>query len=147
VVSETRRNWVYGGSTSLDPRGIDEGANVRQIALAPSERVLFDNGVDGHDSKVIFLTPDFARENQVEKSKEASPGFEPGDNGFANRSQASSNTKKISTSEVFSSLGAATGAAAPLDSDLAGIVDLWPSLPKHIRRAVLALVGAAEIPH
>jgi hypothetical protein len=51
---------------------------------------------------------------------------------------------KSSTSEGLSSLGAATGAAAHLDSDLARVVELWPDLPKHIRRAVLALVGSSE---
>lgn len=51
----------------------------------------------------------------------------------------------ISTNERAPS-GAVDSENAPKDLDLAFIEDRWPSLPEHIRQAVLALVGggAAE---
>jgi hypothetical protein len=33
---------------------------------------------------------------------------------------------------------------APLDPDLARVVDAWPHLPEPIRRAMLALIGTAK---
>jgi hypothetical protein len=33
---------------------------------------------------------------------------------------------------------------APADADLTRIIDAWPSLPPHIRAAVLALIGTTR---
>jgi hypothetical protein len=41
-------------------------------------------------------------------------------------------------------LSAPLAQQAPTDPDLARVLDAWPTLPPHIRAAVLALVAAAR---
>jgi hypothetical protein len=42
------------------------------------------------------------------------------------------------------SLSAPLAQQAPADPDLARVLDAWPTLPEHIKAAVLALVAAAH---
>jgi hypothetical protein len=41
--------------------------------------------------------------------------------------------------------GALDAPKAPLDPDLAAVVDAWPALPPTIKAGILAMIGAAEI--
>jgi hypothetical protein len=89
----------------------------------------------------------------LENTQEASPGFEPGDNGFANRCLTAPDPKKTSISSVppqsdvppdVLDCTLTTSAANP---DLARFISAWSTLPEPFRRAVLALVGSVPPPN
>ncbi len=72
--------------------------------------------------------------------EEARAGFEPANDGFANRCPASEKPMNFSTSGDLASSGAATST----DPDLDRVVETWATLPDPIRRAILALIGSAD---
>jgi len=76
--------------------------------------------------------------------EEASPGFEPGNDGFANRNRVGVNPVRVSDSAAVALPVAATGAATRADPALAAVVAAWPTLSEPIRRAVMTLVGTVE---
>jgi hypothetical protein len=86
----------------------------------------------------------------------AAPGFEPGNNGFANRDMETLCTEWQSTYDDSEStltpqltpvpeeaLTLEEIAACVPDPDLAVVVELWDTLPEHVRAALRALAEAA----
>ena len=68
-------------------------------------------------------------------------GFEPTYNGFAARPLASTSTEKRST---FEQAPEQLGAHKAEDPNLATVVEAWPKLPEGTRKAVKAMIEAAD---
>jgi hypothetical protein len=74
---------------------------------------------------------------------EASPGFEPGNDGFANRCCDSISVTNVTTyDDLQKALAPPLALHRPDDPDLARVLAAWDNLPPSIRRAILALVDA-----
>src|SRR5262245_56615140 len=78
-------------------------------------------------------------------SLEAPPGFEP---GVADLQSDSGTTQRQAKIDLTSSLqtGLHTGCTPSpgLPDDLLGIVNAWPRLPQHVRRAIMTLADSCQ---
>ena len=84
----------------------------------------------------------------ADMGEEAPPGFEPGNNGFADRDQSDATSKSDSHLQPISNdlpTDLPTDKCR-MDPMLAEIVDSWDRVPEAIKAGILAMVKAAASP-
>jgi hypothetical protein len=86
------------------------------------------------------LVPHDATGCEKRRRRDSNPGWR-----ICNQTSNPQNAEENTHSSKGAAQGAAVGAEnAPIDADLARVVEAWPSLPAALRAAVLAIIDAAD---